>query len=539
MGNCCTWKSGLEGAGEMQMKVHNYSIENISKILNHDRTTNMFKVSTFMNDKENIPEFIFQQEKLFKNINDIINSNNNISTINIESLWNITKYYKQDFTNCSYILYDLRKKENKVENFLKKYKCINYNIGEIQTFSGNRLKMFKNFIRNKNIIIIPKNQDMNELKKISNFIDLLNDESLCQQQFFILTFLLNIKEDEIPDYFYNYKLYKKIDDKDFEIYPNILFPLSEIKYLNNYNYIYIQQKEIDSSFYLSNKEFINFIKTMNIKLILDIDEAYNHQEKPEKICLYENNHEHNNTNKIDNNENKKQDDLYYFKINSKDYFNNNILKLFLYYLRFFFLSQGTLLIFYNERINDKKELSKWISYILSNSFFIYEEEGAMLTESEILAKNIQAMSPIYFQPKFIEDSLIVDIEENYSSKDYNSEPYDSKQNEIIQGIKNLWQVKKEKNTFFEIICIIEKLLLNIILNPGNERYYKIKKTSRTIQTLIINIPEANYLFQMIGFKLDDNNEFYSIDKNIDIRKIEDIHKFLLFAVNKIINDPDY
>ena len=541
MGNCCTWKSGLEGAGEMQMKIHNYSIENISKILNHDRTSNMFKVSTFMNDKENIPEFIFQQEKLFKNINDIINSNNNISTINIESLWNITKYYKQDFTNCSYILYDLRKKENKIENFLKKYKCINYNIGEIQTFSGNRLKMFKNFIRNKNIIIIPKNQDMNELKKISNFIDLLNDESLCQQQFFILTFLLNIKEDEIPDYFYNYKLYKKIDDKDFEIYPNILFPLSEIKYLNNYNYIYIQQKEIDSSFYLSNKEFINFIRTMNIKLILDIDEAYNHQEKPEKISLYENNNEHSNTNNIDNNENKKQDnnDLYYFKINSKDYFNNNILKLFLNYLRFHFLSQGTLLIFYNERINDKKELSKWISYILSNSFFIYEEEGAMLTESEILAKNIQAMSPIYFQPKFIEDSLIVDIEENYSSKDYNSEPYDSKQNEIIQGIKNLWQVKKEKNTFFEIICIIEKLLLNIILNPGNERYYKIKKTSRTIQTLIINIPEANYLFQMIGFKLDDNNEFYSIDKNIDIRKIEDIHKFLLFAVNKIINDPDY
>ena len=541
MGNCCTWKSGLEGAGEMQMKVHNYSIENISKILNHDRTTNMFKVSTFMNDKENIPEFIFQQEKLFKNINDIINSNNNISTINIESLWNITKYYKQDFTNCSYILYDLRKKENKIENFLKKYKCINYNIGEIQTFSGNRLKMFKNFIRNKNIIIIPKNQDMNELKKISNFIDLLNDESLCQQQFFILTFLLNIKEDEIPDYFYNYKLYKKIDDKDFEIYPNILFPLSEIKYLNNYNYIYIQQKEIDSSFYLSNKEFINFLRTMNIKLILDIDEAYNHQEKPEKICLYENNYEHNNTNNIDNNENKKQDnnDLYYFKINSKNYFNNNILKLFLYYLRFHFLSQGTLLIFYNERINDKKELSKWISYILSNSFFIYEEEGAMLTESEVLAKNIQSMSPIYFQPKFIEDSLIVDIEENYSSKDYNSEPYDSKQNEIIQGVKNLWQVKKEKNIFFEIICIIEKLLLNIILNPGNERYYKIKKTSRTIQTLIINIPEANYLFQMIGFKLDDNNEFYSIDKNIDIRKIEDTHKFLLYAVNKIINDPDY
>ena len=32
--------------------------------------------------------------------------------------------------------------------------------------------------------------------------------------------------------------------------------------------------------------------------------------------------------------------------------------------------------------------------------------------------------------------------------------------------KNLWQIKKEKNIFFEIICVIEKLVLNIILTPG-------------------------------------------------------------------------
>ena len=180
MGNCCTWKSGLEGAGEMQMKSQNYSIENISNILNHDRTSNMFKISALITNKENIPDFIYRQENFYKNITDLVlNSNNNrILTINMESLWNITKYYKQDFTNCSYILYDLRKKENKTENFLKKYKCINYNILEIQTFVGNKLRLFKNFIRNKNIIIIPKNQNMSELKKISDFIDSLNDESL-------------------------------------------------------------------------------------------------------------------------------------------------------------------------------------------------------------------------------------------------------------------------------------------------------------------------------------------------------------------------
>ena len=526
MGNCCTWKNNSDGMGEMQMKIPNYPIDNMNNILNHDRTSNMFKISSFLIDKENIPPFLFKQELFYKNINDLINSssNNKISTINIESLWNITKFHKQDFTNCNYILYDLRKKENKVENFLKKYKCINYNISEVKTFSGNKLRLFKNFIRNKNIIIIPKNQNINELKNISNFIDSLNDESLEQNQFFILTDLLNVNEDEIPDYFYNYKLYKKIDDKDFEIYPNILFQLSNIKYLNSYNYIYIQQKEFEASNYFKNEDFMGFINSMSIKLIIDIDDIYSYKEKPEKISY--------------GSENAKNE-LLYFKINLKQYFNNDILNLFLYHLRYTFLSQGTLLIFYSEKINDTKELSKWLSYIISNSFFIYDGDGTMLSESEILIRNIQEVTPIYFQPKFVEDFVMNDIEENYTNRDYNTEINDSKQLDIIQGVKHLWKVKNEKNIFFEIICVIEKLILNIILNPGNEKYYKIKRTSRTIQNLIIGVPEANYLFQLIGFKVNNNNEFYFVDINTDIKKIEEIHKYILYAVNKIINDPEY
>ena len=176
MGNCCTWKSGLEGAGEMQMRAQAIPFDSISHILNHERSSNMFKISTFLTNKENIPDYFLKQQIYYKNLNDVIlNSNNNkIETINIESLWNISKFYKQDFTDCYYILYDLRKKENKIENFLKKYKCINYSINEIKTFTGNKLKILKNFIKNKNIIIIPKNQSVNELKKILDFIETLS-----------------------------------------------------------------------------------------------------------------------------------------------------------------------------------------------------------------------------------------------------------------------------------------------------------------------------------------------------------------------------
>lgn len=554
MGNCCSWKTDLEGVGEMQMKSQKIPFDNLPHILNHERSSNMFKISTFLTNKEDIPDFFLKQEIFYKNINDaILNTNNSkIDTINIESLWNISKYYKQDFTNCPYILYDLRKKENKVENFLKKYKCINYNIGEIKTFNGNRLKLFKNFIRNKNIIIIPQNQSISELKKISNFIESLSGEIVNNQKYFILTDILNIKDEDIPEFFYNYKLYKKFDDKDFEYYPNIFFPLSNIKYLNNFNYIYIQQKEYESNFYITNKDFLNFCKNMGIKIILDLDDIHENQEKPEIIKINSDEEDENEISennkesdistlkpKYNKGNNKANESILYFTINYKDYFNTESLKLFLYNLRYHFLSQSTLVILYPEKINDKKELSKWLSYILINSFFIYDGDDTMLTESEILTKSIQGILPLYFSPKFVEDDLISDIEENYSSKDYNSEPYNAKLNEFIQGVKNLWDIKKEKNIFFEIICVIEKLILNIILNPGNEKYYKIRKSSRTLQNYIINIPEANNLFQMIGFKNQDKGEFYSIDTKVNIKQMENIHKLLLFSVNKIINESDY
>ena len=552
MGNCCSWKNDLEGVGEMQMKAQKYPFDNLPHILNHERSSNMFKISNFLTNKEDIPDFFLKQEIFYKNINDaILNSNNNkIDTINIESLWNISKYYKQDFTNCPYILYDLRKKENKVENFLKKYKCINYNIGEIKTFNGNRLQLFKNFIRNKNIIIIPQNQSISELKKISNFIESLSGEIVNNQKYFILTDILNIKDEDIPEFFYNYKLYKKFDDKDFEYYPNIFFPLCNIKYLNNFNYIYIQQKEYESKFYITNKDFLNFCKNMGIKIILDLDDIIEKQTKPEIIKLNEEEENENDDNnkesdistlkpKYNKSNNKSNETLLYFTINYKDYFNTESLKLFLYNLRYHFLSQSTLVILYPEKINDKKELSKWLSYILINSFFIYDGDDTMLTESEILTKSIQGILPLYFSPKFVEDDLISDIEENYTSKDYNSEPYNAKLNEFIQAVKNLWDIKKEKNIFFEIICIIEKLVLNIILNPGNEKYYKIRKSSRTLQNYIINIPEANNLFQMIGFKNQNKSEFYSVDTKVNIKQMENIHKFLLFSVNKIISEPEY
>ena len=67
MGNCCSWKSDLEGVGEMQMKAQPYPFESIPRMLNHERSSNMFKISTFLTNKENIPDFFLKQEIYYKN----------------------------------------------------------------------------------------------------------------------------------------------------------------------------------------------------------------------------------------------------------------------------------------------------------------------------------------------------------------------------------------------------------------------------------------------------------------------------------------
>ena len=131
-------------------------------------------------------------------------------------------------------------------------------------------------------------------------------------------------------------------------------------------------------------------KPVTIKLNMDNDEEEEPKNKESDISTLKPKYNQNN---------KSNEELLYFQFNYKDYFNTESLKLFLYNLRFQLLSQGTLLILHPEKISEKKELSKWLSYILTNSFFIYDGDDTMLTESEILTKNIQGILPLYFSQK--------------------------------------------------------------------------------------------------------------------------------------------
>ena len=76
MGNCCTWKSDLEGVGEMQMRSQPYTFDSIPRLLNHERSSNMFKISAFLTNKENIPDYFLKQEIFYKNINEVILNSN-------------------------------------------------------------------------------------------------------------------------------------------------------------------------------------------------------------------------------------------------------------------------------------------------------------------------------------------------------------------------------------------------------------------------------------------------------------------------------
>ena len=96
--------------------------ENKTGLLHPEFTSNMSNILYDQYDKidnEQMLKYKNSKNKLIENIQ-ILNNNSNkngVFNMHIEFFWNIMKYYKDDFTQCDYIIYDLRENEKKKKIF--------------------------------------------------------------------------------------------------------------------------------------------------------------------------------------------------------------------------------------------------------------------------------------------------------------------------------------------------------------------------------------------------------------------------------------
>ena len=205
-----------------------YAIENIPPKIQEIKSS--YKIShnndKFNNDLDNLIESY--KDKFV------------IQKINYVQIYNIFMNYIFDFTKSNFLICDTRE-ETKERNqlFLKRFNQINYNLKEIERMSQERVNKFCNYLKNKDIIFILKDESSIEIveKFFIFFIANNNNGRFTLKNIYILSEYIKKFDENTTNSFLDY-LYLFIDeDIIYEFSPKILINSNDIKstYLNYNN----------------------------------------------------------------------------------------------------------------------------------------------------------------------------------------------------------------------------------------------------------------------------------------------------------------
>ena len=198
-------------------------------------------------------------------------------------LYNLTIYFKENYTESEYLLYDSRRSIEQKEDFIKKMKHINYTYNQIKEISGKKLENFKNFLDNKKIIFIIYDKFLQkEKKKQGTPFEIINLLFQINKNFTVYLLDTPLIELEMPNIFL--KLVSLLGDKSYDDLPYILFCYRHVTtfYIDGYIFINFLNKKIfsfDSLIYelrLEKNEFSyenKFLKEMNISGMINIDNS--------------------------------------------------------------------------------------------------------------------------------------------------------------------------------------------------------------------------------------------------------------------------
>ena len=198
-------------------------------------------------------------------------------------LYNLTIYFKENYTESEYLLYDSRRSIEQKEDFIKKMKHINYTYNQIKEISGKKLENFKNFLDNKKIIFIISDKFLQkEKKKQGTPFEIINLLFQINKNFTVYLLDIPLIELEMPNIFL--KLVSLLGDKSYDDLPYILFCYRHVTtfYIDGYIFINFLNKKIfsfDSLIYelrLEKNEFSyenKFLKEMNISGMINIDNS--------------------------------------------------------------------------------------------------------------------------------------------------------------------------------------------------------------------------------------------------------------------------
>ena len=198
-------------------------------------------------------------------------------------LYNLAIYFKDNYTESDYLLYDMRRSIEQKEDFIKKMKHINYTYNQIKEISGQKLENFRNFLDNKKIIFIISEKFLKKEKQSKGSpFELINLLFNINKNLSIYLLDSPLIESEIPTIFI--KILSFLRDKSHEVLPYILFCYRHVTtfYIEGYIFINFLTKELFSFETLINElraekgNFCfesSFLKELGIFCMINIDNS--------------------------------------------------------------------------------------------------------------------------------------------------------------------------------------------------------------------------------------------------------------------------
>ena len=244
----------------------------------------------------------YNKDKLNNDLDTLIEKYNDkliINKINYVQMYNIFMNYTFDFTKSNFIICDTREdSKERSQLFLKRFHQINYSLKQIEIMSSERLNRFCNFLKNKNIIFILKDESSIEIleKYFIFFIANNMDGKFKINNIYILSEYIQKFNENLQNSFLGYLYFFIDEDIIYEYYPKILINLNDIKstYINSNNFAHNSYAFITSYPHIVNTEqnnnkiinkfdinyicnknteesdtFLNFISKFNIFYILN------------------------------------------------------------------------------------------------------------------------------------------------------------------------------------------------------------------------------------------------------------------------------
>ena len=252
MGGCCARQQEINFEAKNSIQ---YSFEEPSRIMKNISKPEL----KFEENKLEINEEEIELAYIIKTLQN--KYKDKVKIITEIELFNLAIYYKENYINSDYLIYDMRSSCEQTEDYLKKIRHINYTFDQIKNIQKiKKESKLKEFINFKKIIVIIPEQYLNKETKGRYPLDLCErlyniNDTIC---FKILNKCINKSEDR------NYKLEEYLSvfhSNDF--IPFILFTYKHVTTLYKEGYFFISflDKQLFSfEDYISN---INNVYTSN------------------------------------------------------------------------------------------------------------------------------------------------------------------------------------------------------------------------------------------------------------------------------------